>query len=102
MRGCWSKALWVAATLAVAPAIAACGGSNPPPAIDAGPAPDAPPVEPDAAPPAAAREMREVVGAGGRVTGGSLTMDVQVGHPIAQDKVSGGTLTVEGAAVVKP
>lgn len=95
MRGSRSKA-----ALVLVFALGACGGSDPPPAVDAGPPPDARPAEPDATPPV--REHREIVGAGGRVRGGNLTMDVQLGHAVGQQKLSGGTLTLEGAAVVKP
>jgi hypothetical protein len=40
--------------------------------------------------------------AGGRVTGGGLTFDVQVGHPFSQQQATGGGLTFEGSAAVKP
>jgi hypothetical protein len=55
---------------------------------------------PDAAAPA--REAREVVSGAGRLSGGSMTMDVQVGHPVSQQKSTGGTLSIEGGAAVKP
>jgi hypothetical protein len=71
-------------------------GAPPPPTADAAP-PDAPPV-----PPPAAREARELVPGGGRMVGGSIVMDAQIGHAVGQTKMTGGTLSAEGAAVIKP
>ncbi len=45
--------------------------------------------------------LRELVSAGGRMTGGTLTVDVQVGHPTVRTKMTGGTLSVEGTAAVQ-
>lgn len=60
----------------------------------------------DAAPPDAtaipAYPSREIMSAGGRVTGGTMTMDVQLGHPIDQRKATSGSTAVEGNAAVKP
>lgn len=92
MRGAWRSGR-VALALAIATVAGACGGSDPPPAVDAGLPPDAR-VE--------VRENREIVSGGTRLRGGSLTMDAELGHGIQQIKVQGGSLTVEGAAVVKP
>ena len=58
--------------------------------------PDAP-VGPKAAPPGA-----EVNSAGGRVTGGGYTMDVQLGTPFSQQPATGGGNTFEGNAPIKP
>lgn len=89
-------------------ALVACGDDSAPPmpdapsgAIDGGQA-DAPPAMPDGGTAMAPKPAREVVSGGGRLTGGSMTMDVQVGHPYGQQKISGGTTTVEGGAAVKP
>ncbi|HVK84453.1 MAG TPA: hypothetical protein VM513_10125 [Kofleriaceae bacterium] len=68
-----------------------------------GPPPDAQP--PDAPPDAtvsSAYPARELMSAGGRVTGGSLTVDVQLGHPIEQRAAGSGTKTFEGNAAIKP
>jgi hypothetical protein len=63
--------------------------------IDASP-PDAAP--PDASPPV--RESREIVSGGARLTGGTMTLDVQVGNAFGQGRMSGGSFTIEGAATV--
>jgi hypothetical protein len=44
----------------------------------------------------------EVVSAAGTVRSGPVSMDVEIGHFVDQTKVSNGTRTVEGAAVIKP
>ncbi|MBK7077846.1 MAG: hypothetical protein IPH44_36840 [Myxococcales bacterium] len=69
---------------------AAC--SDPAPAIDAGvdAAIDAPAVGP----------TRVELGGGGRVSGGTLTADVQLGVPIAQHPTTGGTLTATTATPI--
>jgi len=36
------------------------------------------------------------------MAGGTITLDAQLGHPVPQKVLRGGTLTVEGAATVKP
>jgi hypothetical protein len=60
----------------------------------------------DAAPPpfdaAAGRAGREILTGGGQVQGGTMRMDVEIGHPVEQRRASGGGKTVEGAAVIKP
>jgi hypothetical protein len=59
--------------------------------------------EPDAAVPAApTREAREVLSGAGRVSGGTLVMDVQIGPPIGQGSVASGATVVEGDAPIKP
>jgi hypothetical protein len=75
-------------------ALAGCGGGET--AL-----PDAAPPPPDAAPPQTVHESREVVSGGGRLTAGSLTVDVEVGHGVGQQQMNGGSFTVEGAASVK-
>ena len=52
--------------------------------------------------PAAVHNAMEIVSGGGHLTGGSMTLDVQVGHPMGQGQATGGTKTIEGGAVVKP
>ena len=44
----------------------------------------------------------EIMSGAGRLTGGNMTMDVQIGHPISQQPASGGNTTVEGNATIKP
>ena len=83
----------------------ACGGVSVDP-------PDASPPGPDAAEldsgggadasPATAREAREIVSGGGRVSGGNMTMEVQFGHPVQQAPATGGAMTVVGGAAIKP
>lgn len=89
-------------------AVAACGdnkakrddagtGSNMPPsdaAVDDAATPDATMIP--------AYPAREIMSAGGRMTGGSLTVDVQLGHPIEQRAAGSGATTFEGNAAVKP
>lgn len=38
---------------------------------------------------------------GRRLTGGSITLDGEVGHPIKQHSLSGGTITFEAASPIK-
>jgi hypothetical protein len=84
------------------------GGCGNVQAIDAAPddAPPTPDAGVDAAPPApdAAQAPRAVdlAGAGGRVSGGTYTFDIQIGHPTDQGSAQGGTYTIEGGAAVKP
>ena len=47
-------------------------------------------------------QSREVVSGAGRMTGATYTLDVEVGHPISQKKISSATYTLEGNAAVKP
>jgi hypothetical protein len=61
----------------------------------------APDARPDAGP-TAARTQREIVSGGGHLTGGTMTLDVQIGHPVGQGPATGGTQTIEGGAAVKP
>jgi hypothetical protein len=56
----------------------------------------------DMTPPAPARNAAEVVAGAGRVAGGGLTLDVQVGHAVGQAPVRGsGGVTLEGASAIK-
>ena len=50
----------------------------------------------------AARNAREIVSGGGRVSGGNVTVDVQLGHPVPQQPVTGGNVKLEGGAAIKP
>jgi hypothetical protein len=54
---------------------------------------------PDAVPPTASRE---IVGGAGRLTGGTYTLDVEIGHSFGQQPASGPTYTIEGNAAIKP
>jgi hypothetical protein len=97
----------------LAGALIACGGGTaaidaPPPPTDAAdvdaPPPtdagvDAPVDAPTDAPPPPTRT--ELTG-GGRLTGGTLVMDVQLGHPISQAPASGGTTVADPASPIKP
>ena len=69
--------------------------------VDAGAIDAAPPA--DAAPDAASvRPGREIVSTGGRLRGGAITMDVELGHPVEQSKATAGSVELRGAAVVIP
>lgn len=50
----------------------------------------------------AVRTGVEIVPAGGRLTGGGYTLDVQVGHATSQAPATGGGKQVEGNAPIKP
>jgi hypothetical protein len=56
----------------------------------------------DAAVAAAPVPGAEVVSTAGTVRSGPVIMDVEIGHFVDQAKVSHGTRTLEGAAVIKP
>jgi hypothetical protein len=93
--------------LPLAVAIAACGGSvtqqpdAAPPlddaAVDA--AVDAPT---DATPDAAAAPSQTELTGGGRLTGGTLVVDVQIGGPIARTPASGGAVVIQPSTPIKP
>jgi hypothetical protein len=94
-----------------AAAMAACGsvkkGGDDGGTIDASMIIDAPMTIYDAMPdakvgPTAAPPGAEVNSAGGRVTGGGYTMDVQLGTPFSQQPATGAGKTFEGNAPVKP
>lgn len=92
----------------LAGALIACGGATTAPpdadidapidAPDAGVPIDAPP---DAPPPPPPPTRTELTG-GGRLTGGTFVMDVQLGHPISQAPASGGSTVADPASPVKP
>ncbi|MDP1822698.1 MAG: EB domain-containing protein [Archangium sp.] len=46
-------------------------------------------------------QATELISAGGRAQGGTLTLDLQVGHVTPRTKMTGGTLEVTGAAAVQ-
>jgi len=98
------------AALLLALACAACGSVSP--TIDAGshddagPTIDANPNAPDAGVDAAVtptgRPGTDLATAGGRISGGGYTVDVEVGLPIHQGPAGGGGNSVEGGAAIKP
>lgn len=49
-----------------------------------------------------ARTTLEIGSGGGRLTGGGLTLDVQLGHPVKQQRATNGARSLEGGAAVKP
>jgi hypothetical protein len=63
----------------------------------------------DAAPPGmvsdggvtAAPPSTDVVSGSGKLRGGNVEMDIQIGHPTTQKKTSGGNTTVEGNSAIK-
>jgi hypothetical protein len=57
---------------------------------------------PDASAAAAPRPGRDIVSAGGRIRGGTVTMDVELGLPVDQSEATNGTRRLRGAAVVNP
>lgn len=88
------------AMLACSLVLAGCAGARPGAdsdggAADAGAAPDARPARPE-------RSARDVTSGGGRLRGGGLTMDVQVGHAHGQEPMRSGSQTVDPGAAVKP
>ena len=48
------------------------------------------------------RQQMEVVAGAGRVTAGSITIDVEVGHAVLVRKSTAGTITITGGQVVSP
>jgi hypothetical protein len=51
---------------------------------------------------ATGRQQMEIVAGAGRVTAGTKTIDVEVGHAVLVRGSSAGTITITGAQVVKP
>jgi len=51
---------------------------------------------------ATGRQQMEVVAGAGRVTAGTKTIDIEVGHALLVRKSSAGTITITGAQVVQP
>ena len=50
----------------------------------------------------AAQPGKEIVAGAGRVTAGTITIDVEIGHGILPRKSTAGTYTISGVPVVKP
>lgn len=51
---------------------------------------------------ATGRQQMEVVAGAGRVTAGTKTIDIEVGHAVLVRKSGVGTITITGAQVVQP
>jgi hypothetical protein len=51
---------------------------------------------------AAFQPGKEIVAGAGRVTAGTITIDVEIGHGILPRKSTAGTITVNGNPVVRP
>jgi hypothetical protein len=94
---------YAAACGSVAPAAdAGPNDSDAAPTIDAGMPADAS-MNPDAMPPVtSAPPATDLTSGGGKLSGTTYSMDVQLGHPFMQGKVTGGGKTVEGGAAIKP
>lgn len=100
----------LAALLGLAVLAGGCGSVGGTPA-DARPADDAaddaavdaaPPLDagPDA--PTPSGTVRELGATGGRVTGGALVLDVQLGHPFSQAPTRAGAVVLGGGAAINP
>jgi hypothetical protein len=87
-------AIVVAALAGCATASSGAPDGGPGPTVDASQSDTGPP-------PSAPREAREITSGGQHVTGGTIQMDIQVGHGVGQQRMSGGTFQMEGAAAVK-
>lgn len=48
------------------------------------------------------RRLLELSSGAARLSGGTLVMDAQLGAPLSQQALSGGTLRLEGSAVIAP
>lgn len=48
------------------------------------------------------RQQMEIVAGAGRVTAGTKTIDIEVGHAVLVRKSGAGTITITGAQVVQP
>jgi hypothetical protein len=51
---------------------------------------------------ATGHQQMEIVAGAGRVTAGTKTIDIEVGHAVLVRSSSAGTITITGAQVVKP
>ena len=51
---------------------------------------------------ATGRQQMEIVAGAGRVTAGTKTIDIEVGHAVLVRKSSVGPITITGAQVVQP
>ena len=96
------------AALTAALLTAACGGGGGGGKDDAGVVDhrdagviDAAPVPPDAAPPVDWPLQLQTPAGAGHVEGDGISMDVQIGDFVDQNKMTGGGFTVEAATVVK-
>ena len=47
-------------------------------------------------------QSREIVSGAKHMSGATYQLDVEVGHPVSQRKITGATYTLEGNASVKP
>jgi len=82
-------------SIVVVALVLGCGNVTDAPDASPGPGPDAPVV--GNAPPA-----RELATAAGRMTGGTWTVDVQLGSLASQSAASGGTWTARGGSPLNP
>jgi hypothetical protein len=84
--------------------VAACARSNPTTSDDARPGDDGGAIDAsiDGAIAATPRSGAELVSAAGRVRGGTVTMDVELGHWVEQGTATAGSRRLVGAAVVYP
>ena len=66
--------------------------------------PDGKPIDapPDTAVTPSAAQRMEVVAGAGRLTAGSMTIDVEVGQAVPTKLATAGTITISGAQVVSP
>jgi hypothetical protein len=94
---------------ALALALGACGSTAATSDASIDPVPDAKPIDAgtdaaiDAPTDAAATGGSRIdLTAGGRLTGGTFTVDVQLGHSIAPQPIAGGTTTLTPAPPVVP
>lgn len=99
---------WKYGIALLAAALAACGSVTPkqqdaaPPDDAAIDAPIDAPDRIDAGIDAPVGSGAELGAGGGRMTGGTFTLDVQLGHPVGQQPITGPTLRLEGNAPIKP
>jgi hypothetical protein len=93
-RGLGAESGGVRRTLVCALLLACTCAKSQPGAPDAG--------VPDAGPPGEWRAHAEVVSASGRVSAGTRTMDVEVGHWFEHRVTRAGSRTLVGTAVVNP
>jgi hypothetical protein len=92
-----SLALTAACGSTTAPAADAGADAAVDAAVDAAPPLDA---GPDA--PTPSGTVRELGATGGRVTGGALVLDVQLGHPFSQAPTRAGAVVLGGGAAINP
>jgi hypothetical protein len=90
--------------VAAAMCATACGTTAVP--IDGAPPPVDAPLD-GASPPVDANltqpgDSIDLTTAAGRLTGGGMTLDVQLGHPMDQSRVTNGAMSMEGATPIHP